>query len=290
MDGKYSSIIAVPLLKNNIRSRILPDPSGFLWKREFFGAASSQCREIGYNERKAGASVPEAVPEPAIQETCKGVAAMNSSCKLAAFDLDGTLNRTELFAVEALQDTQRELGFPVQSAETLISLFGAPASEYIPLILPGADEETVARYRRIVPEKEKQYIHQAKAYDGAAEMLDALHAAGYTTAVCSNSSNRYISLVLRSIGLFEKIDLIQPLEQGMDWKGESLKHLLEKTAPQSAVMIGDTRYDFEAAAFNGIPFIGCLYGFRPHEIAGLPHLVERPADLTEAVLRLSSLA
>ena len=76
----------------------------------------------------------------------------------------------------------------------------------------------------------------------------------------------------------------------MDWKGESLKHLLEKTAPQSAVMIGDTRYDFEAAAFNGIPFIGCLYGFRPHEIAGLPHLVERPADLTEAVLRLSRLA
>ena len=44
--------------------------------------------------------------------------------KLAVFDLDGTLSRTELFSVPAAQEMERLLGYPVQEASHIIASFG----------------------------------------------------------------------------------------------------------------------------------------------------------------------
>ncbi|CAB1250217.1 HAD family hydrolase [Ruminococcaceae bacterium BL-6] len=207
---------------------------------------------------------------------------MGKSKKLIVFDLDGTLNRTELYAVEIHRMVQTEFGWHAQTPEQIQSVFGALTSEYMPLLLPGADKETQRRYLKRVAEVEKDYLHLAAAYDGSAQMLDELHGKGWETAVCSNSSSRYISTILNAIRLTDKIDHIEPLDKAFNSKKASLKNLLDRLKPEKAVMVGDTSFDEEAAEENGIPFIGCLYGFRPHEMENAPIAVERPAQIPEA--------
>lgn len=209
----------------------------------------------------------------------KGQELMKPAPKLIVFDLDGTLNRTELFAVEVHRMLQTEFGWPAQSPEEITAIFGAPADEYMERLLPGSDEATRQRYLKREAEVEYDYMHLAAAYDGCTQMLTELHNNGWETAVCSNSSFRYISMVLNSTGLMHLIDYIQPLEKGMTEKAESLASLLKRIPHSAAVMVGDTSYDSQAAAVNSIPFIGCSYGFRPTELENTEHTVQTPAEI-----------
>ena len=199
--------------------------------------------------------------------------------KLFVFDLDGTLNRTDLFSVDAHQKVQAEFGWPVQSPEELQSHFGEANHEFMRHILPGADEKTALRYVNRVSEVEHEYIERAAAYDGCPQLLDILHERGYRTAICSNSSYRYISMVLSAIDLMDRIDFIQPLEAGMKTKSESLGCRLKKISPEAAVMVGDTILDYQAAVDNNVPFIGCEYGFRPAEMRRLDCSVKCPLEI-----------
>ena len=214
---------------------------------------------------------------------------MTISEKLVIFDLDGTLNRTELFAVEVHRMVQAEFGWPSQTPEEIISTFGAPAKECLDALLPGADEETKQRYNKRASEVEYEYIHLADFYTGVPEMLDSLHEMGFGTAVCSNASYRYISMVLEAIGIMDKIDFIQPLEKGMTNKGQSLCVLLQGICPSFAVMVGDTAFDMEAANANNIPFIGCTYGFRPQEMEQASFAVDSPVLIPKVVRSIAEM-
>lgn len=205
---------------------------------------------------------------------------MKPASKLIVFDLDGTLNRTELFAVEVHRMLQTEFGWPAQSPEEITSVFGAPAEEYMDRLLPGSDKATQQRYLKREAEVEYDYMHLAAAYEGCQQMLSDLRENGWETAVCSNSSFRYISMILNATGLMHQIDYIQPLEKGMTEKSQSLHALLERVPHSMAVMVGDTAYDCQAAKACGIPFIGCLYGFRPAEMeAEAKHRVNAPGEI-----------
>ena len=212
---------------------------------------------------------------------------MEKPAKLIVFDLDGTLNRTELFAVEVHRMVQTEFGWNAQTPEQIQATFGAPASEYAPLLLPGSDKETQDRYLKRVAQVESDYLHLAAAYDGCDSLMDALHEKGWRTAVCSNASQRYISMVLSAIRLMDKIDYIQPLEKGVDSKDASLSLLLKRTAPEKAVMVGDTSFDLQAARKNRIPFIGCRYGFRPQEMEEAEICVSSPCEILEQAEKLA---
>ena len=65
------------------------------------------------------------------------------SKKLAVFDLDGTLSRTELFSVPAAQEMERKLGYPVQDASRIIASFGTNYEETMDAIFPGWDQQAL---------------------------------------------------------------------------------------------------------------------------------------------------
>lgn len=206
--------------------------------------------------------------------------------KWVVFDLDGTLNRTDLYAVDAHQQAMRELGYPVLSREAVIAGFGGRSWDYVKVMIPGADEATEQRYLKRVSELETVYMQNSCGpFDGVPEMLARLHEAGYGTAVCSNASLRYISMVLGAIGIADLIDEIQFLEPGLS-KAQTLRKLLERVQPAGAVMVGDRCFDQEAAHENGLPFIGCAYGFCPAEMAGADVVVQAPDEIFDAVCRM----
>ena len=209
---------------------------------------------------------------------------------LIVFDLDGTLNRTDLYSVPSHLEAMKHFGAPerVMSREFVMSTFGMRADDYVKLLLPGCDEKSGCEYLRMVADLESKKMKKSgKCFDGVPEMLDKLHQMECQTAVCSNASTRYITEVIAAIGIAEKIDYIQHLVKGMNKNG-TLKLLLDRVNPPKAIMVGDRIFDIQAAKANNIPSIGCLYGFNREEALQADYTVEKPieiADIVEKILK-----
>ncbi len=207
---------------------------------------------------------------------------------LAVFDLDGTLNRTDLFSVPAHLQALKEFDAPkeVQTREFILSTYGMRWEDCRDTMLPGRDPEAQRQYIRRVSQLEDAAMKTlGRHYDGVPQMLDDLHRAGIQTAVCSNASMRYITAVLKALGLMERIDHIQHLVDGLD-KCATLKLLLQRLTPSQAVMVGDRIFDIEAARANHIPSVGCLYGFNPSEAKKADYTVQSVPEITPILLRL----
>lgn len=65
-----------------------------------------------------------------------------------------------------------------------------------------------------------------------------------------------------------------------------MKIVLDKIRPDKAVMVGDRHHDMQAARDNGLPFVGCQYGYLPHEVDGADIRVARAEDIPRAVKSL----
>lgn len=206
--------------------------------------------------------------------------------KLVVFDLDGTLNQTNLYSVQAFQKALKEYGITDKTDEYIASMFGARPEDYIKEYFPDANSQLQTEFLHKVAVYESELIEVfGKSFDGVLELLKKLKADEYLTAVCSNSSERYISMVLRVLGLTKWIDHIQPLIPGMI-KDDTLKILLGKLSPEKAVMVGDRIFDKNAARSNQIPFIGCAYGYNPEEMEGSDFLAQTALEIFDGVKKL----
>mgnify|MGYP003371780408 CR=1 FL=1 len=204
--------------------------------------------------------------------------------KLVVFDLDGTLNRTDLYAVPAHRTAFEELGMFGMTDEEIISNFGASDSEYLKKMVPHLNGEQARRHLSRVAELESYFMKEFHGeYEGVTDMMSELKEQGYWIAVCSNSSQTYIRMVLDTLNLSRFVDEIQELIEGKD-KVYTLSLLLKRLRPQAAVMVGDRFYDMDAAVENGIPFIGCAYGYgKEAEMAAANVMVNCAGDITKAV-------
>lgn len=206
--------------------------------------------------------------------------------KLVVFDLDGTLNKTELYAVPAHKKALAELNIFDKTDELIISTFGARGEDEVHLLINDTDYEKGQTYMHRVGEYEREFIKDyAGSFEGVSQMLKKLKADGYQTAVCSNASERYITMVLERLDIISDIDFIQPLIKDMI-KDDTLRLLLSRVKPEKAVMVGDRVYDKLAARANNLPFIGCLYGFRADEVCDGDAAVETAGEINAAVEKL----
>ncbi len=206
--------------------------------------------------------------------------------KLTVFDLDGTLNRTDLYSVPAHLKALAERGIHNITPEQIISTFGERASDYVQKLVGNVTDEEARSYLDAVAKYELEFIYnKGKPYDGVLDSLKKLKENGYYTAICSNSSHRYITMVLDALGLMPYIDFIQDLQPNMT-KVQTLALLLDKEKPDKAVMVGDRVFDVEAGHKNNLKVIGCLYGFNPDELKDADVKIESAGDIYTAVVQL----
>ncbi|MFQ8599159.1 MAG: HAD family hydrolase [Oscillospiraceae bacterium] len=200
---------------------------------------------------------------------------MQYADKLVVFDLDGTLNRTDLFAVDAHLTALREYGRTDVWGELVAATFGAAWQDYMKVLLPDADPATWKAYLARVAELEVIFMKERGApFAGAEQMLSDLRGYGFAL--------RFAPMRRRGISRRSKrwADAPDRLHTAACCRHEQKGHLrllLARETPAKAVMVGDRCYDLEAARANGIPFIGCLYGFNPEEV--------KTADKTVCTLR-----
>lgn len=206
-----------------------------------------------------------------------------SNNKLVVFDLDGTLNKTDLYAVPAHQKALAEYGVFDRTADDIIATFGARGMDTVISLAGVSNEEDGRKYLQLVGKYEQEFIKtNSGEYEGVTQMLTYLKEHGYITAVCSNASERYIRMVLDALHLTDLIDHVQPLLPDMT-KDDTLRILIQTVKPQKAVMVGDRIFDKLAAHHNGLPFIGCLYGFEQSEVADADYPVTCVADIVPSV-------
>ena len=129
--------------------------------------------------------------------------------KLVIFDLDGTLNRTDLYSVAAQQKALEEFGVTGIPEADLKGCLGGRPIDYAKRFLPHLTHEDHLRYLERELYWEKVIMEKScGSFEGIPELLDRLHQAGYRTAVCSNSARDYIVPVLTALHLLDKIDAI----------------------------------------------------------------------------------
>ncbi len=127
---------------------------------------------------------------------------------------------------------------------------------------------------------------QTRAYPGVGQTLDALLAAGWRLAVCTNKPVALARALLAALGLAEKFAAIGGGDSFPVRKPDPA-HLLATLAaaggePRRAVMAGDHANDIAAAHGAGLPCIFAAWGYGPPAMAaGASAIAERFDQLPE---------
>jgi phosphoglycolate phosphatase len=222
--------------------------------------------------------------------------------RTAIFDLDGTLADTSGDLIAAANATLREAGIAGElatSQDAAVALRGGRPMLRLGLARAGqeGDEALVeALYPRLLEHYGRAVAYHTRLYDGAEAALALLAAAGWRLGICTNKPQRLADHLLATLGVAGMFRAVLGAD-ALPVRKPDPRHLTETVlraggAASSAVMIGDTVTDREAARAAGIPCI--LVGFGPDgaDVAALePEAVlahyDGLFDLLEALVPLA---
>lgn len=129
-------------------------------------------------------------------------------------------------------------------------------------------------------------------YPGIEAVLAALHLQGNRLFVCTSKREKFAVRVVQAFGLDPYFEAIYA-DRGdrPHSKSELLRELIQgrNLDPSQSVMVGDRRFDVEAAHENNLQAIAVTYGYGARqelEVCGPDALVERPSEIPAAVFRL----
>ena len=112
-------------------------------------------------------------------------------------------------------------------------------------------------------DRENRYLHENPCnigYSGVRETIAKL-AKNHRLFIVSNSQCGYPELCMEKLGLTPYISGHLCFGDTGTEKGETIRRLMARHDITSAVYIGDTQGDLDAARVAGIPFIFAAYGF-----------------------------
>ncbi len=186
-----------------------------------------------------------------------------TSCELVIFDFDGTLANT----IDGITRTAREVlldyGLAEHDLGDLRRLVGPPFPQAFSLVygLSEADAaEVTAAYRRIYA---TLGVDGWPAFEGIPELLRALRRAGRRCAVASSKRAPLVTQSVADNGLDDLFDMVLgKFSDEESTKAATIAQVLDELDADAAdaVMVGDRRFDVEAASACEIPCVGAHYG------------------------------
>lgn len=209
--------------------------------------------------------------------------------KTILFDLDGTLTDSGEGIINCAWLALKHFNLPLPDKETMRVFVGPPLRDSFMRF--GVPEEGVEKaieiYRsRYVPTG----MFENTPYPGIHAMLAALKEKGYPLFVATSKPEGMATAILEKFQLDKYFDIIcgASMDDTRDSKDKVIAYLLNKTGgAQDYVMVGDTAFDVEGAAVNGIPTIGVSWGYGKVEDmkkAGAIAIADSPAHLLELLL------
>ncbi|WP_370260726.1 phosphoglycolate phosphatase [Limnobacter sp.] len=187
------------------------------------------------------------------------------------FDLDGTLLHTVPDLAAAVNAMLRDLGRPALSESQVGIYIGKGAENLVHRSLTGSMTERASaeEYEHAMRIWQQHYTtingQNAVLYPGVVEGLDALRQAGVPMAVVTNKPERFTQPLLQRTGLASYFSVVVGGDTCPEKKPSPMPvlHACKQldVQPESALMIGDSHNDAEAAHAAGAPCWLLPYGY-----------------------------
>ena len=188
------------------------------------------------------------------------------------FDFDGTLADTGPGIRRSVAWALEQMGFNALDEAELNRFIGPPLHDcFVELcgMTDDAAEEAIRIYRQ-------RYVdiglYESRIYAGIAQLLRALHRRGAWVAIASAKPQFMLERLSEHYGLAPCIDAICGTGMGRhsaDKRDLLMGALPPGADPSRAVMVGDRRFDIEAAKALGMAAAGADWGYsQPGELMG----------------------
>ena len=216
---------------------------------------------------------------------------------IAVFDLDGTLAETAGDLIGTLNVLMKQEGLAELPLSEARGMIGAGARALIRRgfeaegrPLSQADHDRL--FHAFIAHYGDHLADTSHLYPGVVEALDALEAAGFRLAVCTNKFEGQSVDLLRLLGIGGRFAAICGRDTFAQSKPDP-RHLtgtIERAGgdPARAVMVGDSRTDIDTARAAGIPVVAVTFGYTdvPVERLGPDRIIAHFAQLPAAVAAL----
>ena len=195
------------------------------------------------------------------------------------FDLDGTLLNSIGDLAAAANYVCRKNRWPEHTEEEIMGMVGHGIPNLVRQFSP-ADARSTLMVLNTTSQFNQYYgchnMELTRPYEGIAELLQQLKAAGAQLAVCSNKADNFSRAIVEHYypGVF---DLVRGNLNGMPVKPDPtvVREIMRDLDASylSAMMVGDSSVDIQTGHNAGIKACGVTWGFRSRE-----NLVEAAAD------------
>lgn len=214
--------------------------------------------------------------------------------RLAVFDLDGTLADTAPDLVGALNDMLVAEELPTAPFEAFRATAGRGGKAllrdgFAHAGRPISEAEVEARFAPYLDFYERRITEESRFFPGLLGALDALEAAEWRLAVCTNKPERLALRFLGQMGVLERFRAVLGADT-LPVRKPDARHLLETIARSEgerarSVLIGDTATDRQTGRNAGVPVVLVRFGYCPEPVSTLEpeaeigHFDELPALL-----------
>jgi phosphoglycolate phosphatase len=213
---------------------------------------------------------------------------MKKHYDLIVFDWDGTLMDSAAKIVACFQSALRDAGAADPGDAAIRHIIGLGLNEAAAALLP---EETPEVQQRVVERYRQHFLHldpiESAMFPGVQPALADLSRRGHMLAIATGKSRRGLNRVLEQTGLGPLFTASRCADEAFSKPHpQMLLDILETTgtAPEQAIVIGDTAYDMEMARNAGVDRLAVCYGVHTREHL-LPHSPVACVDSFEEVHR-----
>ena len=209
------------------------------------------------------------------------------------FDLDGTLLNSIGDLAAAANYVCRKNRWPEHTEEEIMGMVGHGIPNLVRQFSP-ADARSTLMVLNTTSQFNQYYgchnMELTRPYEGMAELLQQLKAAGAQLAVCSNKADNFSRAIVEHYypGVF---DLVRGNLNGMPIKPDPtvVREIMRDLDASylSAMMVGDSSVDIQTGHNAGIKACGVTWGFRSRESlaeAEADAIADTPAELGKLLL------
>jgi phosphoglycolate phosphatase len=194
---------------------------------------------------------------------------MPTRLRLAVFDCDGTLIDSQRNIIRAMADSFARHGLPAPTDHATRRVVGLSLVEAMQALLPQAEpalhqslaDDYKTAFQRL---RANRQLEAEPLYEGIRPLLEALSAEGWQLAVATGKSDRGLAIALAHHGLAHHFISLQTADRhpSKPHPAMLMAALAEAgTAPEHAVIIGDTVYDVQMGTQAGVRALGVDWGY-----------------------------
>lgn len=185
------------------------------------------------------------------------------------FDLDGTLTDPGMGITNSVIYALERFEITVVDRSELYRFIGPPLLDSFEKYYGFTEKDAkkaVKYYREYYTEKG---IYENLLYEGVRPMLKRISESGMKILLATSKPEPFAKQILIHFGIMDSFDLVSGalLDETRTAKDAVIAHALAESgiSAESAVMVGDRKYDIIGAKKNRLASVGVLYGYGSRE-------------------------